>query len=607
MANVLLVRASYRKAYTVMESLKRAGYRVTVGVDTMMSEALFSIFADEYAWIMNPHRSEKLYIASVISAIKENDVDIVVPVGFIDFLLLSKYKDVLENYAVIPVDSFEKIINLSNKWYISGLAENAGINYPRTLFLKTEVDVAPIKAFVDEVGFPLIVKGFGDNSRPRFVNSFDDLTREAELRAGDGVILQEFILGAGAGYFVLSDNGHPIAEFMHRRIVEVNPLGGASIKASSNFDPELLSLGRRIVEKTKFNGVMMIEFKKEAETGNYYLMEINPKFWGSLELAYKAGVDFPRYLVDFYLKGEKPKRIPVKNVSFSWITEAVASYSKYGLNVLIESVQRALPNSPLFSDLRPYDPPNFMARSFFTIFSLLKTSNKVTIESTYLTSRLKDLLHKRKLDLIISDLDGTLVRLDIPWKIVWSKALEAGLIKPNKGINESFVQYWLTDDKHSFTKLHEFIKDYEINAANNVRRDEVLSSLLETIKQKSVHFAVVSMQSEEAITKCLNRLGISDYVDVIVGRNVTPLRLRALTYIIEKMKINEPYRGVMFGDTLIDIKSAFRAGLVPCRITTCYIERLQSKDLDVSYTDNITKILKLISDFLRDRSEPDFS
>lgn len=128
-----------------------------------------------------------------------------------------------------------------------------------------------------------------------------------------------------------------------------------------------------------------------------------------------------------------------------------------------------------------------MAKSFFATFSLLKTSNKVTIESTYLTRRLKDLLHKRKLDLIISDLDGTLVRLDIPWKIVRSKALKAGLIKPHKGINESFVQYWLMDDKHSFTKLHEFIKDYEINAATNLHRDEILSSLFETIKQKSVH------------------------------------------------------------------------------------------------------------------------
>ena len=304
-------------------------------------------------------------------------------------------------------------------------------------------------------------------------------------------------------------------------------------------------------------------------------------------------------MVDLYLRGEKPKQISVKNVSFSWITEAVSSYSKHGLKVLIEIVQRALPNSPLFSDLHPYDPPNFTVKSFFTAFSFLKASNKVTIESTYLTGGLKDLLHKRKLDLIISDLDGTLVKLNIPWKIVRSKALEAGLIKPHKGINESFVQYWLMGDKHSFTKLHKFIKDYEINAAANLRRDKLLSSLFEIIKQKSVYFAVVSMQSEEAIIKCLSRLGILDYVDIIVSRDVTPLRFKALTYAIEKMKINEPYKGIMFGDTLIDIKAAFRAGLVPCRVATSYKEKLQAKDLDVSYTDNITEILKLISDVLR--------
>jgi len=168
MANVLVVRASYRKAYPVMESLKRAGYRVIAGMDAMMSEALFSIFADEFVWVVNPYKSEKLYVASIIGAIKENSVDIVVPVGFIDFLLLSKYKDVLERYAVIPVDNFEKIVNLSNKWYISGLAESVEVNYPRTLFLKGDVDDASIRAFLDEVGLPLVVKGFGDDSRPRF-------------------------------------------------------------------------------------------------------------------------------------------------------------------------------------------------------------------------------------------------------------------------------------------------------------------------------------------------------------------------------------------------------------------------------------------------------
>jgi phosphoglycolate phosphatase-like HAD superfamily hydrolase len=65
------------------------------------------------------------------------------------------------------------------------------------------------------------------------------------------------------------------------------------------------------------------------------------------------------------------------------------------------------------------------------------------------------------------------------------------------------------------------------------------------------------------------------------------------------MKISKPYQGIMFGDTLTDVKVAFKAGLIPCRIATSYIERLQARDLDISYTNNIAKILKLIGDTLR--------
>jgi len=601
MFNVLIVRASYKKAYPIVESLKRAGYKVTVGMDSIRNEVRFSIFPDKVVPIVNPYRSEKLYIASILNAIKENHVDIVVPVGFIDFLLLSKHKEILEKYAIIPVDTFEKITTLSDKRAISELAKSVEINYPKTLPLRMNVDLSSIKTFLDEAGFPLVVKGLGDDSRPKFISDFHNLLEEISLRIKDGILIQEFIPGAGIGYFVLSYNGASIAEFMHKRILEVNPLGGASVKAVSYFDPELLSLGRRIVEKTKFTGVMMVEFKKNSETGKYYLLEINPKFWGSLELAYRAGVDFPRYLVDFFLKGEKPKQTIVRNISFSWVAGALSSYSKHSPKAMIEIVPRILPKSPLLSDLHPHDPPNFMMKAAYAIFSLIKTSNYKShiIESIYLTERFKDVLRENKLSLIISDLDGTLVRLNIPWRAIINKALRTGLIKPNSGINESFVQYWLTGDRHSFTKLDQFVKEYEIRAARIIRKDESLLNLLKAIKQKSIHFAIVSMQSTDAIIECLNRLGILGYVDAIISRNDVPIRSKALVQAIERMKVDKPYQGIMFGDTLVDIKAAFTAGLVPCRVATSNIRRIQAKDLGVSYTDSVSKVLKIISKFLK--------
>jgi hypothetical protein len=47
-----------------------------------------------------------------------------------------------------------------------------------------------------------------------------------------------------------------------------------------------------------FEGVAMVEYKVETASGTPYLMEINGRFWGSLQLAVDAGVDFPRLLAE---------------------------------------------------------------------------------------------------------------------------------------------------------------------------------------------------------------------------------------------------------------------------------------------------------------------
>jgi len=47
----------------------------------------------------------------------------------------------------------------------------------------------------------------------------------------------------------------------------------------------------------------MVEFKLNAK-GIPILMEINPKFWGSTDLALEAGVNFPKALIDIYNREE---------------------------------------------------------------------------------------------------------------------------------------------------------------------------------------------------------------------------------------------------------------------------------------------------------------
>jgi predicted ATP-grasp superfamily ATP-dependent carboligase len=110
-------------------------------------------------------------------------------------------------------------------------------------------------------------------------------------------LVQERIPGHGMGVFVLADRGRIVARFAHRRLREKPPTGGVSVLRESIAVPEPVSApAERLVEALAWHGVCMIEFRVDARDATPYLMEINPRFWGSLQLAIDAGVDFPLLL-----------------------------------------------------------------------------------------------------------------------------------------------------------------------------------------------------------------------------------------------------------------------------------------------------------------------
>ena len=106
-------------------------------------------------------------------------------------------------------------------------------------------------------------------------------------------VIQEFIPGHGQGVFSLYDKGSPMAFFAHQRLREKPPSGGVSVLSESvPVEAELGGYARLLLDSTGWHGVAMVEFRVTPD-GRPFLMEINTRFWGSLQLAIDAGVDFP--------------------------------------------------------------------------------------------------------------------------------------------------------------------------------------------------------------------------------------------------------------------------------------------------------------------------
>jgi predicted ATP-grasp superfamily ATP-dependent carboligase len=120
-------------------------------------------------------------------------------------------------------------------------------------------------------------------------------------------LIQQRIAGPGIGLFALFDHGELLTAFAHRRLREKPPSGGVSVLCQSVVvDPRLRDEAVRLLGPLGWHGVAMLEYKQDAATGRCFLVEVNGRFWGSLQLAVDAGVDFP-YLSYQLAQGRRPE------------------------------------------------------------------------------------------------------------------------------------------------------------------------------------------------------------------------------------------------------------------------------------------------------------
>jgi predicted ATP-grasp superfamily ATP-dependent carboligase len=84
--------------------------------------------------------------------------------------------------------------------------------------------------------------------------------------------------------------------------------------------PDALRHAEALLEELDWNGVAMVEFKVDRSSGVPYLMEMNGRFWGSLQLAIDAGVDFPKLLAEAALgRADGPVVTGESGIRLRWL------------------------------------------------------------------------------------------------------------------------------------------------------------------------------------------------------------------------------------------------------------------------------------------------
>ncbi len=274
-----------------------SGIAQTNGSDTPIG--FLSRYAEKHIGIQKKNyfdELKKILISDVRSYQVINPIDISNMLFVMD---TDKEHDLKCNYLLPKRDS---LVIADNKELLTKYAQEIGLRCPKTFF---RIPAREIRELCRSgLTFPCIIKFRGDSrethwrpeERYAIVNSPKELLsayqRMHEIEPYP--IIQEYIRGQGFGYFALYDKKRNLkAQFCHKRVREYPVLGGPSSCCESTFDPDLIRTGRRLLESLEWSGLAMVEFKFDEVRKQHFIIEVNPRYWGSLPLAVYSGVNFP--------------------------------------------------------------------------------------------------------------------------------------------------------------------------------------------------------------------------------------------------------------------------------------------------------------------------
>ena len=304
MKRILVTDGDERAALAVTRSLGR-DVEVHVVGGAPSSLAGSSRWAHAEHVVTPPLVNPTKFAGEIITLAQTLEIDGVIPISDASCHALLPERAHFPEQTLLLAPTETAYRRLSDKKKVAEYAERQGIPSPPGGYATTLDDAL---AIARTVGWPLIVKpvtSIVTNASAqgplrlavRRVDNAADLERVWSKLSGSGALVQKRVPGWGEGLFVLRSRGQTRAVFAHRRLREKPPEGGVSVlREAIAVDPDLLARLEVILDQADFEGVAMAEFKTDGTLR--WLMEFNVRFWGSLQLAIDAGVDFPRVLVD---------------------------------------------------------------------------------------------------------------------------------------------------------------------------------------------------------------------------------------------------------------------------------------------------------------------
>jgi predicted ATP-grasp superfamily ATP-dependent carboligase len=310
----IVLNGSYHNSLTILRSLARKGIPVIVGdeargVKSYFGEAMLSRYARHRFLYPSAEQSPNEFMGKINEISRKYAAKVLFPVGSNTYITVSAYREQLPMDIKMVLADDALIQKAHDKYECLRYAQRLGIPCPKTHLLREINDFEELRGF----DFPLVVKprkgagNFGvkiiareEEARAlrngldkKSLAQRDEATGNSLVYDESDPIIQEFVDGPVVDACTIADRGEIKGMLTQVRVKTLPPRGGYGVMNRTEKIPEVMEMATHLLTDLKWHGVAQVEFKYDTTARQYKLMEINPKFWGTLALSVIAGIDFP--------------------------------------------------------------------------------------------------------------------------------------------------------------------------------------------------------------------------------------------------------------------------------------------------------------------------
>jgi D-aspartate ligase len=289
-------------------------------------------------WFTPDARLQPEKLADVLLEVgHELDGAVIFPTSDFDVLFLDRYRGALEPHYRLSIPPTDCLAKVMDKQALIAAARSADVAAPKTMTVTSFEQLADAAR---EIGFPCVVKpvssihwrkyedlrGGGGHAKALSACNEEEL-KTHYLEASTlyhSVLIQELIPGGADRLAVLGgyvdESSELLAYFTARKIIQSPDEFGTGCLVESVDIPLLQEPTARLFRSLGYRGMAEVEYKLDAATGEYKLIEINPRHWDWHQLGNASGVNLT-WTAYCHLTGGHVERTRLRTAPAKWIAE----------------------------------------------------------------------------------------------------------------------------------------------------------------------------------------------------------------------------------------------------------------------------------------------